>query len=159
MKKLILSLVAVVLFAVSSTAEAGMFGRLNQFRGCNPCEPAACQPCEQAKPACEACAPACDPCEAACGCQNARPFRGFLTNLRAKLASARCNPCGTSCDPCEPVCETACDPCEPVCDAGCCTPARPFRGFLTNLRARLAAAQCHSCDPCEPVCDPCAACK
>ena len=148
--------VAAVLFAVSSTsAHAGMFGRLGVFhRGCSPCEPAACQPCEAACQPCEVAA--CDPCEPAC-CGTVchpRPFKNFIARLKAKcvVRKACCSPCEPACEPCEPVC---CEPCEPVCDAGCDPCHRPFAGFFANLRAKFAARHCNACGPCEPACSPC----
>jgi len=174
---LLSALTAIVFFAVTTTADAGIFGRLSVvWNGCSPCEPAACQPCEPVacQPCepivCQPCEPICDPCEPLCGDCGYRPFRpfgGFFVNLKAKLAAAHCAP---GCDPCEPVacqpCEpVACEPCEPVCDP--CDPcgsgfvARPFGGFFAGLKAKLLASHCcdAGCDPCEPVCDPCAVCR
>jgi len=180
-------LTAIVVFAASTTADAGIFGRLSVvWNGCNPCEPAACQPCERVacqpcEPiACQPCQPiACQPCEAACdpcasccdlGCRPFRPFGGFFANMKARLAAAHCgdcNPCDqAACAPCEPI---ACQPCEVVacdpCEAACCDPCglkpfRPFGGLLAHLKAKMAVQCCDAgCDPCAPVCDPCASCK
>ena len=177
-KFLLSALTAIVIFAATTTAEAGIFGRLSTvWNGCNPCEQVACQPCEPI--ACQPCEMICGPCEVVCdpcgscdpcGYRPFRPFGGFFVNLKARLAVAHC---ATGCEPCEQVacqpCEAlACDPCEPICN-GCapcdgCNPCNgpclPFGGFFLNLKARLAAAHCApGCDPCEPVCDPCASCK
>ena len=160
-------LTALVIFAATTSAEAGIFGRLSLvWHGCAPCEPAACQPCEVV---------ACDPCEAICGdlCgyRPFRPFGGLFANLKAKLATAHCDPCGeVACQACEPIacqpCEVvACQPCEVIACDPCeavCGPRLPFNGFFLNLKAKLAAAHCApmGCDPCEPVqCDPCDPCR
>ena len=161
---LVPALAVLVVFAATTTAEAGIFGRLSTvWHGCAPCEPAACQPCEvvACQPcevvACQPCEAACDPCACCdpCGFRPFRPFGGLFSRLAAvKCAPACCDPCEpVACTPCEVV---ACDPCEAVCG-----PRLPFGGFFLNLKARLAATHCAtSCDPCEPVaCDPCAACN
>jgi len=185
-KFLLSTLTAIIVFAATTTAEAGIFGRLSVvWNGCNPCEPVACMPCEPI--ACQPCEPiacnpcdvvACDPCAPFCGDFGYRPFRpfgGFFANMRARLAATHCGPVG--CDPCEPVacmpCEpiacnpcdvVACDPCEPACGPFFAPrPFRPFGGFFANLGARLAATTpccaVTECGPCEPVCDPCASCR
>ena len=164
-------LAAIVILAATTTAEAGIFGRLSVvWNGCNPCEPIACQPCEPI--ACQPCEPiACQPCEPVCapcdpcgvGYRPFRPFGGFFMNLKAKFAVAHCapgcDPCvPVACNPCEPI---ACNPCEPICDP-CGVPAPrflPFGGLFAGLKARHAFACAPGCDPCEPVCDPCASCK
>ena len=157
-------LAAIVIFAATTNAEAGIFGRLSVvWNGCNPCEQAAaCNPCEPIT---------CNPCESifdngcfdACG-PNVRPFRplnGVLTNLRARLASARCAP--ADCNPCEAVCvapcESACDPCDPI--SVSCNPRSPFAGLFQNLRSRMASARCATadCNPCGPIVEPCGACR
>ena len=171
-KFLLSTLTAIIVFAATTTAEAGIFGRLSVvWNGCNPCEPVACQPCEAV--ACQPCeVVACDPCDP-CGIPGGfrpfRPFGGFFANLFAPM---QCGPVG--CDPCEPVactpceavacqpCEVvACDPCEPACGPFIGrTVFRPFGGFFANIGARLATPCCAvSCNPCEPVCDPCASCQ
>jgi len=161
------ALAVLVVLAATTTAEAGIFGRLSTvWHGCAPCEPVACQPCEPI--ACSPCeVVVCNPCEVVCdpcGHGGFRPFRPF-GGLFTRLAAVKCAPV---CDPCEPVactpCEVvACDPCEPVCDpcAVSCGPRLPFGGFFLNLKAKFAVKhQCvTSCDPCEPVCDPCACCR
>lgn len=160
-------LAAVVLLAASTTAQAGLFGRLHTIRGCAPCEPVCEQPCEPA--ACQPCeAAACEPCEAACspcdGCY--KPFRpfGFLAGLKAKLSAKLhhgCAPCEAVCDvpACEPVCEEPCNPCDSCDSCGHHGPFLPFGGFFLNLKAKLAAhlTPCSACgcQPCEPVCEPC----
>lgn len=175
-RQVILSvLAAIAIFAVTTTAQAGMFGRLSVIRGCTPCEPACteveCDPCEKAAP----CEVACDPCEVACdpcGRRPFRPFGGFFANLKHRTA---CGPCAPQCDPCEPACdsEPACDPCKEVaCDpcgcnsGGCNGPCLPFNGFFLNLKNKLSYkfASCKAgcnvgCDPCEPACDPCNPCE
>jgi len=156
-------LTAIVIFAATTSAEAGIFGRLSVvWNGCNPCEPVACTPCEPI---------ACNPCEAIVndGCYDAcapggRPFRplaGLLSNMKARMAAGRCAP---GCDPCEPVaaapCEPiACDPCDPITVS--CSPRAPFAGLFQNLRAKLATPRgcITDCDPCGPSVDPCAACR
>jgi|GEM_PF-1758569 len=165
-KFLLSALTALIVFAATTTAEAGIFGRLSVvWNGCNPCEPVACMPCEAV--ACNpcdvvACNPcdviACDPCGHGFAPRPFRPFGGFFLNAKARLASS-CAP--LSCDPCEPVasnpCDVvACDPCDP-CGTGF-APRLPFNGFFRNLFATKAG--CYTaCDPCEAVaCDPCAAC-
>lgn len=161
-------LAAIVVFAVATNVEAGMFGRLSIFKSsCNPCcEPACCEPvgCEPCEPAC--CEPVCDPCEPICcdPCGRApfRPFGGFFANLFSGkgCCATACDPCcEVACDPCEPVCETVCDPCEPVCCEPVCDPCgrapfRPFGGFFANLHKKCFAKS--YCNPCEPVCEPCA---
>jgi hypothetical protein len=156
-------LTAIIIFAATTTAEAGIFGRLSVvWNGCNPCEPVACQPCEVV--ACQPCeVVACDPCESVCGdlCgyRPFRPFGGLFANMKTKLA---CQPCEVvACQPCEVVacqpCEVvACDPCEAACG-----PCLPFGGFFMNLKAKLAAHHCApGCEPCEAVmCEPCHPCK
>ena len=162
-------LTAIIIFAATTSAEAGIFGRLSVvWNGCNPCEqaacqpcePIACQPCEVVAAACNPCDVACDPCNMACDYRPFRPFGGLFANLKARAAAN----CATGCEPCEMVacqpCEVvACDPCDP-CGAGFHQPFRPFGGLFSNLKAKLAASACApGCDPCEPVaCDPCAAC-
>lgn len=157
-------LAAVALFAVSTTAEAGLFGRLHTIRGCTPCEPACevvCEPCEPI--ACEPCEPICAPCEPSCfddGCNKPfRPFGGLFAGLKAKLTpSYGCVPaCEPVCEqPCEPV---VCEPCEPACAPCGRGPFLPFNGFFLNLKAKLAAhmTPCSvGCNPCEPIgCEPC----
>ena len=159
---LVSALAVLVVFAATTTADAGIFGRLSTvWHGCAPCEPVACQPCEvvACQPcevvACQPCEVVCNPC-ACCDSRGYRPFRPF-GGLFTRLTAVRCAPV---CDPCEPIacnpCEVvACDPCEAVCG-----PRLPFGGFFLNMKARLAAVKCAPvCDPCEPVaCDPCAAC-
>ncbi|MDR0870819.1 MAG: hypothetical protein LBN39_08510 [Planctomycetaceae bacterium] len=160
---LLSALAAALLFAVSTTAEAGLFGRLHTIRGCAPCEPAACQPCEQAAPPCEA---VCEPCEPSCfdGCHKPfRPFGGFFLGLKAKLDAKLHHGCVPAC---EPVCEVPCEPCREVapCEEVACDacghhgsgPFLPFGGFFLNLKAKLAA-HLTPCSPCgvEPVCEPC----
>ena len=170
-------LAAIVIFAATTSAEAGIFGRLSVvWNGCNPCEPVACQPCEPI--ACVPCEPiVCQPCEPICdpcipfGPRPFRPFGGLFAGMKARFAAVQCGPVG--CEPCEPVacapCEpVVCAPCEPVCDpcAVVCAP-RPFAGLFSNLRARMALSRCApiGCDPCEPVavcepvCDPCVKCR
>ena len=161
-------LTAMIIFAATATADAGIFGRLSVvWNGCNPCEPAACQPCEVV--ACQPCeVVACDPCAACCdpcGYTPFRPFGGLFAGMKARFATPCCE---VGCDPCEPIacqpCEVvACDPCEPACDpcGVACGPCLPFGGFFLNLKARLAASHCAvGCDPCEPVaCDPCHPCR
>ena len=151
--KLVVSmLTAIVIFAASTVAEAGIFGRLSVvWNGCNPCEPIACQPCEPI--ACNPCEPICDPCASPCGILPYRPFGGFFANMKARLTSV----CAPGCDPCEPV-VCAPDPCDP-CGTGCAVPFRPFGGFFIGLKSKLAFACAPACNPCEPVCDPCAACR
>ena len=153
--KLVVSmLTAIVIFAATTVAEAGIFGRLSVvWNGCNPCEQVACQPCEPI--ACQPCEPACDPCGSPCGIVPCRPFGGFFANVKSRLASV-CTP--SCCNPCEPV---ACEPCEPICDpcGGCAAPFRPFGGFFQCLKSKLAFPCVNACNPCEPVCDPCAACR
>ena len=170
------ALAVLVVFAATTTAQAGIFGRLSTvWHGCNPCEPVACQPCEQA--ACEpvACKPcevasACDPCAACCDpCGNRpfRPFGGFFANISARLAATHCDAGCNACEPvaCQPCEVAACQPCEAACDPcgdAACGPCLPFNGFFLNLKARLSAVHCGaaSCDPCEPVqCDPCTRCR
>lgn len=173
-RQVLLSLVAAaVIFAVSSTsAHAGMFGRLGHVfhRGCGPCTPA-CEPCQ---PACDPCEQACGPCDTACDtgcgagyCRPFRPFGGFFVRLKARMAYKHCNPCGpceSACEPCEPACEPcqpACDPCEAACDpcgATCARPFRPFGGFFAKWKYRTKCGDCSPCGPCDP-CDPCGACK
>ncbi|MDR2116363.1 MAG: hypothetical protein LBP87_08275 [Planctomycetaceae bacterium] len=161
-------LAAIAIFAVTTTVEAGMFGRLHVLRGCDPCEPVACEPCESVTepPVCEPCEPICEPCADPCGHVPFRPFGGFFLNLKAKLAAHACGPeCAPECQPCEPICE----PCEPICDpcADPCghAPFLPFGGFFLGLKAKLAAHHsCNpceevSCQPCEPVIEPCQPCK
>lgn len=165
--KIVLSmLTAIIIFAATTSAEAGIFGRLSVvWNGCNPCEPAACQPCEPI--ACKPCEPTVcqpNPCDVACEPCCVRPFRpfcGLLANAKARLASLHCCPCG--CEPCEQVacqpCEQACDPCD-ACHS-CAAPCLPFNGFFLNLKAKLAASHCCApgCAPCEPVCEPCHPCR
>ena len=175
--KIVLSvLAAIVIFAATTSAEAGIFGRLSVvWNGCSPCEPVACQPCEPiaCEPvACQPCPPvACLPCPpvAPCepcgvGCRPFRPLGGFFANAKARLAALHCSPCEPiACQPCEPI---VCQPCEPIacnpCDVAC-GPRLPFNGFFLNLKARMAAActPCTpiSCAPCEPICEPCAVCR
>jgi hypothetical protein len=168
---LLSALTAIVIFAATTTAEAGIFGRLSTvWSGCNPCEPAACQPCEvvacqPCEPACQPCEPMCDPCEVVCGDfgthRSFRPLGGLFANMKAKLASSSCDPCeAAGCQPCEIV---ACAPCEPMCDPceSACGTRAPFSGFFTNLKAKLTAKRCDTgCDPCEAVgCDPCERCR
>jgi len=169
---LLSTLTAIIVFAATTTAEAGIFGRLSVvWNGCNPCEPVACTPCEPlacqpCEPiACDPCEPVCDPCGLACdyGYRPFRPFGGFFVGLKAKLAASHCGPVG--CDPCEavacdPCAVVECDPCAVACDYGH-APFRPFGGFFANLGTRLAATPCCEvgCDPCEPVCDPCVSCR
>ena len=165
-KFLLSTLTAIIVFAVATTAEAGIFGRLSTvWNGCNPCEQVACTPCEPL--ACQPCEPACDPCEVVCSDYGYRPFRpfgGFLANVRARLTAA--TQCGTDCTPCEAAactpceaactpCDAACDPCEPVCgDLG--RPFRPLRGFFANLGSRLTPSDC---SPCDAICSPCDGCQ
>jgi hypothetical protein len=166
-RHLILSLLAAVaiLLVSTSSAEAGMFGRLHVFKGgCAPCEPVACEPC---KPVCEPCKPVCEPCDPCCdnGCRGpVRPFGGFFSGLKSKLAVKHCSPC-EPCEPCQP-CEKICKSCEPSCCepacGDCCghAPLRPFKGFFANAWARWQTRGCNSCgcEPCEPVCEPCTKC-
>ncbi len=166
-------LAAIAIFAVTTTAQAGMFGRLSAIRGCTPCEPAcaevACDPCEEVAAA--PCDTACNPCELACdpcGKRPFRPFGGFFANLKNRAA---CSPCDVACDPCEaaaacdPCAEAVCDPCEVACDPCGSGPCLPFNGFFLNLKNKLSCkfARCNpcgvECDPCEPVCDPCNPCE
>lgn len=174
------TLAALVVFAATTTAQAGIFGRLSTvWHGCNPCEPAACQPCEPiacqpcevvacdpCEPVCDPCEPMCDPCGTPCAYRPFRPFGGFFARLAGgpvacavPCGDVACQPCEVvACDPCEPVCEPMCDPCEVVCDpcGAPCGPFLPFNGFFMNLRARLATPCAVGCVPCEPVaCDPC----
>ena len=159
-KFLLSVLTAIVFLAATTTADAGIFGRLSTvWNGCNPCLPVACMPCEPV---------ACNPCDAICwdpcGPFVARPFRpfgGLFANMGARLAAARmCDPCGPIvCDPCAPVvcnpCDpVACDPCAPICGPGV---RLPFNGFFLNLGSRFSARGCAiACDPCAPiVCNPC----
>ncbi|MCL2709457.1 MAG: hypothetical protein FWE95_01130 [Planctomycetaceae bacterium] len=183
-KLLLSTLTAIIVFAATTTADAGIFGRLSVvWNGCNPCEPVACQPCEPI--ACMPCEPICDPCVVVacdpcdpCGSfgyhKPFRPFGGFFANLFAAKHA-----CGVGCDPCEPIgclpCEPiACQPCEPVCDpcvvVACdpCDPCgsfgykpfRPFGGFFANMFAPKYGGCCDvGCDPCEPVCEPCVSCR
>ncbi len=168
-------LAAVAIFAVTSNANAGMFGRLHG--GCGPCEPACVAPCEPACAPCEvACAPVCaEPCCGVPTCNGPfRPFGGFFMNMKNKLMVKRCSPCApcepACCAPCEPACapcEVACAaPCEPACDpCGSCSPChgpfRPFGGFFVNAweKAKFkfhSFKSCGTCGPCEPICcDPC----
>jgi hypothetical protein len=157
-------LAAIAIFAVTTTAEAGMFGRLHVLRGCAPCEPAACEPCEPV--VCEPCESVCEPCADLCGGHAPfRPFGGFFLNLKAKLAAHHA--CAPECQPCEPIAEP-CEPCATPCES-CAGPYRgqflPFGGFFLGLKAKLAAHHsCNpceevSCQPCEPVADPCQPCK
>ncbi|MDR3181538.1 MAG: hypothetical protein LBT89_01230 [Planctomycetaceae bacterium] len=154
---LLSALAVAVIFAATSTVEAGLFGRLSVV--CSPCEPTACQPCEEA--AIAPCDAACDPCGDVCG-RPFLPFGGFFLNLKAKLATLKaCTPCDVAaCDPCE---AAACDPCEAACEPVCVGPILPFNGFFLNLKARLAAGlhpcTISECTPCEPACDPCNPCK
>jgi len=166
-KFLLSALTALIIFAATATAEAGIFGRLSVvWNGCNPCEPVACQPCEPIV-ACDPCAVVsvpdpCDPCGIGCGPRPFRPFGGLFANAKARLAVSKCapidcNPCAVvvDCDPCAVVC--APDPCDP-CGTGCGPVVRlPFNGFFRNLFSSRSG--CFTdCGPCEPVCDPCAAC-
>ena len=174
-KFLLSVLTAIVFLAATTSAEAGIFGRLSVvWNGCNPCVPVACMPCEPVV-VCNPCdMVACDPCAPLCGpfVRPFRPFGGLFANMGARLAAARCvpmscDPCvAVACDPCAAVvcnpCDAvACDPCAPLCGPICGPTVRlPFNGFFMNLRSRLAvrAAACHvACDPCAMVaCDPCA---
>ena len=177
-KFLLSALTAIIVLVATTTAEAGIFGRLSVvWNGCNPCEPVACTPCEAV--ACDPCAVVeCDPCADVCSDYGYRPFRpfgGLFANMKARLVAVKCAP--MDCDPCEPVactpceavacqpCEAiACDPCEAVCDPCGSRPMlfRPFGGLFANLGARLAATPCcaaENCSPCDPACDPCAACQ
>ena len=177
-KFLLSALTAIIVFAATTTAEAGIFGRLSVvWNGCSPCEPVACTPCEPV--ACDPCAVVeCDPCANTCcdyGCRPFRPFGGLFANMKAKLAASHCcgpADCGAcepvACVPCEPVaCDPCavveCDPCAVACGDCAFRPFRPFGGFFANLGARLTAttACCavDGCNPCDPVCDPCAACR
>ncbi|MDR0392017.1 MAG: hypothetical protein LBH59_08930 [Planctomycetaceae bacterium] len=170
--RIILSVLAVaVVLVVSSTVEAGMFGRLSHFRSCAPCgEVQACEPCREVvcQPCQPICEPVCDPCEPCGNRYSVRPFRPisrFVSVLRERLTLRHhfndCSPCGEiACQPCEQCqpcevacqpCEVACQPCEPSCETPCFRP-----GFFARLRSRLAAlrpAFHHSCDPCQPVCE------
>jgi len=53
------------LFPVAQTKDATqvVYTTAGSYSNCNPCEPAACAPCE---PVCNPCEPACNPCEPAC---------------------------------------------------------------------------------------------
>jgi len=171
-KLLLSTLTAIIILAATTTAEAGIFGRLSVvWNGCNPCLPVACMPCEPIM--CGPCEPIlCDPCAPICGPFIGRPvfrpFGGFFANLGARITAVHCGPmmCGPICDPCVPVacnpCEpVACNPCEPVCGPFIGRPVfRPFGGFFSNLGARITAVHCGPiCDPCIPagvMCDPCA---
>ena len=170
-KFLLSALTALIIFAASTTAEAGIFGRLSVvWNGCNPCEPVACTPCEPI--ACDPCAVVeCDPCAVTSCYTPFRPFGGLFANLKARVAAHSCGPVGcnacdpVACAPCEPI---ACDPCAVVeCDpcavTSCHVPFRPFGGFFANLGARLTAttACCavDGCGPCDQICEPCAACR
>jgi hypothetical protein len=159
--RFLLSVITIALaVTISTTAEAGMFGRFAHYRGCVPCaEVQACEPCVEVAPV--VCEPICAPCEAACGdCQPVRPFRPisrFFAALKSRLASHRdCDPCGevVAVEPCEPICE----PCQPICEP--CEPyAAPRIGFLTRLKLRLAARCASSCEPCQPVCETTPVCE
>jgi len=143
MKKcfLLSALTAIVILAATTTADAGIFGRLSTvWNGCNPCLPVACDPC--APVACDPCAPAW------CGPLLNRPLFNFRPFTLA------CDPCGpiVDCDPCLPAWD-GCSPCGPFVG-----PFRPFGGFFANLGARIATRRCATdlCDPCGPVaCGPC----
>ncbi|MDR2761280.1 MAG: hypothetical protein LBB88_01610 [Planctomycetaceae bacterium] len=171
--QILLSALAIaVVFAVSSTAEAGMFGRLSHIRSCTPCgEIQVCEPCHEvvAKPCEPVCEPICEPCQPCGDCAHVRPFRPisrFVSAIRERIALRRhnwhdCNPCAeVACEPCgeiavvaSPCNEVVCDPCEPSCDDLC---ARP--GFFARLKSRLAALRpIHhgGCEPCQPACEPC----
>jgi len=166
-KFLLSAVTALVVFAATATAEAGIFGRLSVvWNGCNPCEPVACMPCEPI-PVCEpvVCNPcdviACDPCGHGFAPRPFRPFGGFFAN---KFAVAHCAP--IACEPCEPIVCNPCDvvvsnPCDVVYDpcATDCGPRLPFNGFFLNLKSRLSLkSPCCGAAACEPVCDPCAVC-
>ncbi|MDR1290553.1 MAG: hypothetical protein LBK06_05070 [Planctomycetaceae bacterium] len=164
--RIFLSALAIaVVFAVSSTAEAGMFGRLSHFRSCAPCaEVQVCEPCEVVAAPCEPiCEPICEPCQP-CGVRQFRPISRFVAAVRSRIALRHhplndCNPCGeVVCEPCEviqPCHEVVCDPCQP-CDDIC---ARP--GFFARLRSRLASLRPvhYGCEPCQPVCEVAPACE
>lgn len=173
--RILLSALAIaVVFAVSSTVEAGMFGRISHIRSCTPCgEVQICEPCHEvvATP----CEPICEPCQPCGDCTHAKPFRPisrFVTAIRERIALRRhhlhdCNPCGeVACEPCgevavvaQPCQEVVCEPCEPSCDDLCAKPR-----FFARLKSRLAALRPihHGCEPCQPVCEvapPCEPCQ
>ncbi|MDR0392082.1 MAG: hypothetical protein LBH59_09255 [Planctomycetaceae bacterium] len=162
--RIVLSVLAVaVVLAVSSTVEAGMFGRLSHFRSCAPCgEVQACEPCREVvcqpcEPICEPCQP-CQPCEPICEpCQpfgarhSVRPFRPisrFVSAMRERIVLRQhrfndCAPCGeVVCSPCEvAACEPVCEPCREVVCQPCEVVCQPCEV---------------ACQPCEPSCElPC----
>ncbi|MDR2346996.1 MAG: hypothetical protein LBE18_13125 [Planctomycetaceae bacterium] len=156
--KIVLSVLTLaIVFAVSCTVEAGMFGRLSHFRSCAPCgEAQVCEPCNTAVAL--PCEPICEPCQPCGDCRPIRPFRPisrFVNAIRERIVLHRhqlhdCDPCGeVVCEPCEVV---AVEPCEPLCDDSCVRP-----GFFSRLRSRLAKLRpaCYDCNPCEPACEPC----
>ncbi|MDR2171424.1 MAG: hypothetical protein LBP59_14875 [Planctomycetaceae bacterium] len=159
------ALTIAALFAISSTAEAGMFGRLSHFRSCAPCgEVQVCEPCEVVAAPCET---VCEPCVPCGDCHSVRPFRPisrFVAAIRERIALHHhdCNPCDEiACEPCGEVavaapCEVVCQPCEPTCEDACIRP-----GFFARLKSRLAALRPihHGCEPCQPVCEIQPACE
>jgi hypothetical protein len=151
MKGIFLS-AAMMVLAVSSSADAGLFGCKKSSGCCEPsccapveatccapapcCEPTCCAPAACCEPTCCAPAPCCEPtccapapcCHEGCCTPKKKGLFSCLKNLKMPkfgFCKKKNNCCGGCCAPapcCEPTC---CAPAEACCEPSCCAPVAP----------------------------------